>query len=387
MINSKLPLVLLLLVVVLFETVLSDAEIRKKSATNEVLAIGTASIVSGNLALAKKSAISRALMKGVENYLVHRLGSQGVVNNFQRFIEEIIPGAKEEIENFNILTETQFGNEYKVLVRLKVNEKVIDKKLREAGLIFMEGPPIKVLFLVSEVKDETIFYWWKDPEVHSALSPTELALNKVFQKRGFSSINRSLSAPVTEFSKALKSPTLEEADVLKWGKLFSSDVVIYGQANIVDEKEVSLTLNAFNVNQGLQICQDFQVEQIEKGLEANGQIIETLERLVDHLAERLTPIIVRTVRFDHEKVHQFEITLKDLDSLKRFRIFRDFLRKDVIGVRSVRQTRVRKNSISIAVEFQGERNRFMDSVLNHENLPFPLNVVHTKEGEILLRIE
>jgi hypothetical protein len=387
MINSKLPLVLLLLIVVLFETVLSDAEIRKKSATNEVLAIGTASIVSGNLALAKKSAISRALMKGVENYLVHRLGSQGVVNNFQRFIEEIIPGAKEEIENFNILTETQFGNEYKVLVRLKVNEKVIDKKLREAGLIFMEGPPIKVLFLVSEVKDETIFYWWKDPEVHSALSPTELALNKVFQKRGFSSINRSLSAPVTEFSKALKSPTLEEADVLKWGKLFSSDVVIYGQANIVDEKEVSLTLNAFNVNQGLQICQDFQVEQIEKGLEANGQIIETLERLVDHLAERLTPIIVRTVRFDHEKVHQFEITLKDLDSLKRFRIFRDFLRKDVIGVRSVRQTRVRKNSISIAVEFQGERNRFMDSVLNHENLPFPLNVVHTKEGEILLRIE
>lgn len=387
MINSKPLLALFLLFLVLFKTVLSDAEIRRKPATNEVLAIGTAPIVSGNLALAKKSAISRALMKGVENYLVHRLGSQGVVNNFQRFIEEIIPGAKEEIENFNILTETQIGNEYKVLVRLKVNEKIIDKKLREAGLIFMEGPPIKVLFLVSEVKDETIFYWWKEPVVHSALSPTELALNKVFQKRGFSSINRPLSVPVTEFSKALRSPNLEEADVLKWGKLFSSDVVIYGQANIVDEKEVSLTLNAFDVNQGLQIGQDFQVEQIEKGLEANEQIIETLERLVDDLADRLTPTIVRTVRFDHEKVHQFEITLKDLDSLKRFRIFRDFLRRDVVGVKSVRQTRVRKNSISIAIEFQGERNRFLDSVLNHENLPFPLNVVQTKEGEILLSIE
>jgi hypothetical protein len=79
--------------------------------------------------------------------------------------------------------------------------------------------------------------------------------------------------------------------------------------------------------------------------------------------------------------------LKDLDSLKRFRIFRDFLRRDVVGVKSVRQTRVRKNSISIAIEFQGERNRFLDSVLNHENLPFPLNVVQTKEGEILLSIE
>ena len=355
--------------------------------SNEVLAIGTASIVSGNLALAKKSAISKALMKGVENYLVHRLGSRDVVNNFQRFIEEILPGAKEEIENFHILTEKQIGNEYKVLVRLRVNEKVIDEKLREAGLIFMEGPPIKVLFLVSEAKDEKVSYWWEEPEVHSALSPTELALNKVFQKRGFSPINRALSAPVTEYSKALRSPNLEDADVLMWGKLFSSDVIIYGQTNIIDEKEVSLTLSAFDVNQGIQICQDFQVEQIEKELESNEQVIETLERLVEHLAERLTPTIVRTVRYDHEKIHQFEITLKGLTSLKQFRVFRDFLRRDIIGVISVRQTRVRKNLISIAVEFQGDRNGFLDSILNHENLPFPLNVLQSKEGEILLRIE
>ncbi len=387
MMNFKLILLLSMLFFSLFGAVFSYAEIQGKPVGNEVLAIGTASVISGNLALAKENAISHALIKGVENYLIHRLGSQDVVNNFQRFIEEIIPGAKEEIENFHILTEKQIGNEYKVLVRVRVNEKVIDERLREAGLIIIEGPPIKVLFLVSEAKDKTISYWWKEPEVYSALSPTELALYKVFQKRGFSPINRTLSAPVAEYSKALRSPNLEEADVLKWGELFSSDVVIYGQANFSDEKEVSLALNGFYVNQGVQICQDVQVEKIEKGLEANAQIIETLERLVDRLAERLTPTIIKAVMYDHEKIHQFEITLKGLASLKQFRIFRDFLRRDVIGVKSMRQTRVRKNSISIAVEFQGDRNRFLDRVLNHENLPFPLNVVQTKEGEILLRIE
>ena len=387
MMNFKLISVFSMLFLVLFGTAFSDAEIQGKPMTKKILAIGTSSVVKGNPALAKKTAISKALMKGVENYLVYRLGSQGVVNNFQRFIEEILPGVKEEVESFHILTEKQIGNEYKVLLQLRINEKATDEKLREAGLIFMEGSSIKVLFLVSEAKDETISYWWEEPEVHSALSPIELVLSKVFQKRGFNPVNRALSAPMTEYPKALRSPELEDADVLRWGKLFSSDVVIYGQTSIVEEREISLTLNAFDVNQGVQISQDYEVEQVEEGIEVNEQKIEILERLVDHLAERLTPVIVRTVRHDHEKTHQFEITLKGLTSLKQFRIFRDFLRKDILGVRSVRQTRVRKNSISVAIEFQGERDKFLDYILNHEGLPFPLNVVQTKEGKILFRIE
>ena len=387
MMNFKLISVFSMLFVVFSGTAFSDAEIQGKPMTKKILAIGTSSVVKGNPALAKKTAISKALMKGVENYLVYRLGSQGVVNNFQRFIEEILPGVKEEVESFHILTEKQIGDEYKVLLQLSINEKATDEKLREAGLIFMEGSSIKVLFLVSEAKDETISYWWEEPEVHSALSPIELVLSKVFQKRGFNPVNRALNAPMTEYPKALRSPELEDADVLRWGKLFSSDVVIYGQTSIVEEREISLTLNAFDVNQGVQISQDYEVEQVEEGIEVNEQKIEILERLVDHLAERLTPVIVRTVRHDHEKTHQFEITLKGLTSLKQFRIFRDFLRKDILGVRSVRQTRVRKNSISVAIEFQGERDKFLDYILNHEGLPFPLNVVQTKEGKILFRIE
>ena len=60
---------------------------------------------------------------------------------------------------------------------------------------------------------------------------------------------------------------------------------------------------------------------------------------------------------------------------------------EVLGVQSVRQVRVRKDSITIEVEFQGDRYRFLDSVLNHENLPFPLNLAETQEGNILLKLE
>ena len=93
-----------------------------KPVKNEILAIGTAKVQKGNLAQAKSDAISDALVKGVEYYILRRLGSEGAANNFRRIIYEITPSAREKIENFNILVEDQTEEEYQVLIRLRVNE-------------------------------------------------------------------------------------------------------------------------------------------------------------------------------------------------------------------------------------------------------------------------
>jgi hypothetical protein len=356
-------------------------------AKNEIFAVGTGSIVGGNLASAKESAISAALMKGVESYLMRRLGSRGVINNFKRLVQEIIPQAREEVENFHILTEDRTADKYRVLVRLGINEKVMDEKLREAGILLAEGPALKVLFLVSEKRQGIVSYWWKDPELHLALSPTELVLHNVFQKRGFRPINRTFSAPENIHSVDLSSPELGDADALMMGRLFSADVVISGQAQIVDEKEVSITLKALDVNHGIHIRQGVESERIDEGPEGDERIISALEKAVDYLAARLIPAIIRIAASDEKKVRHLEITLKGLDTYKYFRLFKDFLSKEVEGVINVRQTRVRKNSMSIDVEFQGDGNKFLDRVLNNENLPFPVDVYRTEEGEILLEIE
>ena len=104
---------------------LAQAETGNNLKKNEFLAIGTGTVVGGNSASAKKKAITQALMKGVEDYIAHLLGSQGIVNDFERVTEEIIPGAKEEIANFHILAEHQVNGKYKVLIKLRVNEEII----------------------------------------------------------------------------------------------------------------------------------------------------------------------------------------------------------------------------------------------------------------------
>ncbi|MBW2204523.1 MAG: hypothetical protein JRF52_10625 [Deltaproteobacteria bacterium] len=366
---------------------LSQAETGDNLEKNELLAIGTSTVVGGNSAEAKKRAITQALMKGVEDYIARLLGSRGVVNNFERLTEEIIPGAKEEIENFHILAEHQVDGKYKVLIKLRVNKEIIGEKLRSAGVLLTDPPIIKVLFLVSEAREGDISYWWKDEEGFQDLSAVELTFHKVFQDRGFSPINRILSPPDFESLSNLTSPFLTNEDILKWGSLFSADVVICGQSVIINKKELSLTLRVLDVHQGSQICQESRVEPIEVASTDSEQIIETLQGPVNRIAATLCPCIIRAVASEHGKIHQLEVTLAGTSRPKQFWVFRDFLRDEVIGVESVIPSKIRGNSMSATVEFQGDGAKFINRVLKHENLPYPLHLGQAEEGEIVFSLE
>ena len=354
---------------------------------NEVIAIGSSVVVGENLALAKERAISEALRKGVESYLLRRLGKINSLNNFQRLTQEIIPRAKEQVENFHILAEYQITDQYNVLVRLKINEKLMNDTLRETGVFFSKGPSLKILFLVSEIKEGKRSYWWKEPGSFSNLGPTEVILHNALQKRGFSPVNRTLGTPESDFSEEMRSFNLAETDILRWGKLFSADLVIYGQTGIIENQGISVSLRAFDVNQGIVVAEDYQVELIEKGLDGKEDILSSLEKIINSLVEKMSPAIVQTASVDHDKAQHLEITLVGLNNYRQFKVFRDFLKRDVEGVKSVKQIRVRKNSITIAVEFEGDKYRFLDHVLNHKNIPFPVSLSETEKGEILLKVE
>ena len=364
----------------------SHAQPVEEPQKSEFLAIGAAPVVKGNAALAKKKAINQALMKGVEDYIVHLLGTRGAVNHFERVTEEIIPGAQEEIENFHILAEHQSGGTYKVLIRIRANENIIREKLRSAGVLFTEISPIKVLFMVSEIRETDVSYWWKDTEEFQGLSALELALTKIFQDKGFRPINRTLSPPDVNPIDSMISPDLQNEDILKWGRLFSADVVICGQSIINDEKVMTLTLRALDVSQGIQVCQEFIVEEIEQDLDAE-QSIAALEGVVNQAATTLCPCIIGAVVSEHGKTYPLEVTLSGMSRPGQFWRFSDFLKEEVKGVTSVIPSKINGNSISATVIFQGDGNKFINRVMNHPKRPFPLHTGHVEQKAIVFDLE
>jgi len=203
------------------------------------------------------------------------------------------------------------------------------------------------------------------------------------------------SAPLTGFRSPpdfeqlgnLTSPHLTNEDILQWGRLFSADVVICGQSEIINKKKLSLTLRALDVRQGSQICQESRVEAIEQELINTEQTIETLQGPVNRMAATLCPCIIRTVAREHEEIHELEVTLTGTSRPRQFWVFRDFLRNEVIGVKSVIPSEIKDNSISATVEFQGDGKKFINRVLKHENPPFSLHLGQAEEGEIVFSLE
>jgi hypothetical protein len=114
--------------------------------------------------------------------------------------------------------------------------------------------------------------------------------------------------------------------------------------------------------------------------------LQAIQRVIDEIASTLSPSILRTLSTLPTEVNRLEIALKGLKSFRDFRILRDFLEKEVEGVKSVRQTKVKGSMIWVMVEYVGDEDALIEKVLRHENLPFPVDVIKTEEGEVVFNI-
>jgi len=229
---------------------------------SEILVIGTGTVYKGNVAEARRRAILEAMTRGVEEYLANDLGSQSMANNFPRLVHEILPGSREVVENFHILAEEQIDKFYKILVRVKVNQQILEEKLKIIGLIHAEGPPIKILFVVSQksAKDGIDSFWWGDPESGSGLTSVELALYRTFQEYGFEPVNRLLNISEENYMPEMKELHLSDEEAVSWGRIFSSDAVIHGTCEIAEDESVLVNFKSIKVEEGAVIYQDQQVE-------------------------------------------------------------------------------------------------------------------------------
>jgi hypothetical protein len=354
----------------------------------DVLAVGTGPIIKGNLAKAREEAVTEALEKGIEEYLIDRLGSENMINNFPRLMHEVLPNAREGIENFHILAEEQREADYKILVRIKINEKVLEEKLKEIGLVLMQGPSASVLFLVSQLGPEAqrVFYWWKDPESDAPMTPTELALHRVFQERGFNPIRRLYNVPEGDYGADMRSLDLADEAAIEWGKRFDADLVIHGRCEIVGGEEIYLNLTAFDAKAGVKLHQERQRIKIDAEAVGSEQVLQPIVIIINKAAAGLTPAVLGEFKAPEIKVAELEISLQGVKNLRQFNEFMNFLEQDVTGVESVRPTKVKGNVIELIVMFMGDPDGLLDLLTKQDVLSFQMNLNRYSDKGIMIEV-
>jgi len=340
--------------------------------TGERTVTGTGIIVKEDIALARNEAISQACLKAIEEYLIQRLGYQGMANNFQTLDEEILSGTKEEIQDYQIISELRTDKYVKVLMKVRVNEAVLEQKLETMGLSEVDSIQIAVLFLVSEKKQGLpTSYWWGDPSRQTSLTRTELSLSRVFEGRGFRIISRSFFPPEESYDESMLDSTLGNEEAVKWGRFLSAQIVITGESNLYGASRASVFLKAIKVTDGTIIVQGYREGIFDS---SRGADTSAIGLAISSWTDGMITHIIEAFRPGQKVINKIIIAIKGLKSLRAFLDFREFLRKEFPDIRSVSERSLRRDMVKVAVEVKGDPRGLAKKVLNHPKRPLSFEI-------------
>jgi hypothetical protein len=353
------------------------AQETKEPITEERIVTGTGQIVGKNIAEARNEAISQAFSVAVEEYLVQKLGPQGMANNFQRLYEEILSRAKEQIQDYQIITEVTTNKYVRVLIKARVNTAVVEAMLEDMGVRERNTIQIDVLFLVSERGNgSSESGWWTDPSAHTSLSLTELLLSQVFEDKGFRVINRSFFPPEESYDEGMLQICLTDEDAVKWGNLLSAQVVITGEATMSGESIASVYLKAIRVADGITIAQGFR-EGKQIGSQEKGKSV--MESAINDWARDMVPYIVDALTPAEKAAEQIIVTLRGLKSYKELHDIKEFFTSNFPEIKSVIESRLNQEFVSVSLKLQGGSQELAKRAQNHPKKPFLFDISEVSE--------
>ena len=344
----------------------------EETTNKEKIFIGTGRVAEENIADARNEAISEAFVKAIEEYLIRRIGPQGMANNFQRLDEEILSRSKEAVQDYQIISEFRTERYVRVLMKARVNEAVLEQKLKTMGLLEIDTVQTAVLFVVSQKKEGfTTTYWWGDPTRPAPITETELSLSRVFEERGFRVINRSFLPPEESYDVDMLRLGLSDEHVAEWGELFSAQIVIAGEANLYGQSRATVFLRAVKLPEGAVVAQGYR-EGVSAGTAAGEE--NAIGLAVTSWANDMIPHIMAGLEPGQRIVSDMIIRVNGLNSYGDFLVFKDFLKSNFPRITSVLERRLTKSSVTLGLKIEGGSKDLAEKVLNHPKRPFPFEI-------------
>jgi len=362
----------------------SFAQAVQDTMIDERIVTGTGVIVNENVALARNEAISQAFLKAIEEYVIQRLKSQDMANSFQRLDEEILSKTKEEIQDYQIISEFSTDRYVRILMKVRVNKAILERKLEKIELRDLDVTQIDVLFLVSEKKEgSSSIYWWGDPTNQTSLTQTELFLSQVFENKGFRVINRSFFPPEESYDESMLHLNLTNEAAVKWGRLLSAQVVIAGEANLYSKAKASVFFKAIKVIDGTVVTQGYRERTL------NGSITDdqsAIEVAINSWANDMISYLIDAAQPTQEALNQIIITIKDFKDFREFLNFKEFLKANFPEIKSVLERRLEKGLVKLFVEVKGNPKGLANKILNHSKRPFSFEINELSEQGFTLVI-
>jgi hypothetical protein len=357
---------------------------QKRVQDKTFVVIGSSRIHGSNIQAARDAAISESLVTAVALMTEEVLEVDSLVENFARVNTIIYENTDVFVQEYKVLTETESGKFYRVIVKATVAGKKIAKQLSAAGILRAKIDLPSVLFFISEqnLQDDSPRYWWgKQMGGFEAISEATMA--DILEANGFPVVaHRGVEMPkMADLGSDLK-PELSDEEAINLGARLQADVVILGTAvasptaSVMgdDLKSFKVVLNArvLGTETGDELVNISRTSVTANVDEAAGGR-EALKMAGTLAGDDLAIQLASEWRKLAERPFQMEVFVEGTGNLANFVKFRRAL-SGISGVEGIRVKEIKPNETTLIVDYKGKAEQLASALMlqNFEN--FGINI-------------
>ena len=369
----------------------------EENASEKIIeAIGTGTIIGGDVAKARDRAIKNSLISAVEFTVADLLPLESIIQNFETLNEILYDNASEFVEHYKVLTELKSGRTYRALVQATVSTSLIEQQLMNAGIKVCKKNMPDILFFIAEQNLDDILprYWWTgDSSVVRGYS--EIAMADGMIRNGFFVIDQKSLIKNEEFEALKYKPILSNQEAVRLGDILRADVVIAGSSkvdiapNTMGENIKSfrsiVSARALRTDTGEEIASTMQTavsvnqDEVAGGRDALSNAGYLAGR---ELASKIASIWQKEVK---KSLSTVEIIVEGTRYLSNFVIFRNVL-NEIPGIVTVQTSEMKADEATIVADFQGNAKELADALMLKNFESFGINIYEVSQTHLRVKL-
>jgi hypothetical protein len=391
---KQITVAMVLLVLAISLPVAAHAQQAVKSKTFVV--IGTSKVYKDNIQAARDQAISESLVTAVALMTEEILQVDSLVENFPQVNEIVYENTDAFVQDYKVLTETDSGKSYRVIVKATVAGRKIADLLSKAGILRAEVALPSVLFLISEqsLQDDYPRYWWGKP-MGGFESISEATMSDILKARGFPirAHGRIETRGLTDWDPDAQ-PDLTDEAAIDLGTRLQADVVVIGTSiasptpSVMgdDLKSFKAIFNArvlraetgeklFNISRTSVTANADEAAGGREALTMAGTLAG--DELATHLASEWRRLV--------DIPSQVEVLVEGTGNLANFVRFRRAL-TGISGVEGIRVKEIKPNETTLIIDYKGKAEDLAADLMlqNFEN--FGINIYEISKQNLKIAL-